>query len=209
LRHFSQPKVRSNHSIFHPKLNYERFADSSISPPNTSYGSISDDEGSTDEPLLHYGVVSDKIGEACACWLARWGTDILVYEMRDDEMQESGTSTPVLSRKRAKTIPPDFSPGDFSSGGPSKGRGSIPLIWSRGGLNAKWVAAIISADTFFVKGEQERYAFARSVVELRRKEGIIEAEELEWTRLFEHGIFYANMVRLKPLLDIKISPKPT
>lgn len=32
------------------------------------------------EPTFFYGVVGDKIGEACACWLARWGADILALE---------------------------------------------------------------------------------------------------------------------------------
>ncbi|EED81494.1 predicted protein [Postia placenta Mad-698-R] len=32
------------------------------------------------EPAYVYGAVSNKIGEAAACWLARWGADILHYE---------------------------------------------------------------------------------------------------------------------------------
>lgn len=148
---------------------------------------------------MHYGAISDKIGEACACWLARWGTDLLAYELLENEKEESGAPTPVASRKRAKTIPSDFAPGNVSYAGTSKEQSSVPLIWSRGGLNAKWVAAIISADTFFIRGERERYTFARSVVELRRRDGIVEAEEQEWNKLFEHGIFYANMVCLKSI----------
>lgn len=148
---------------------------------------------------MHYGAISDKIGEACACWLARWGTDLLAYELLENEKEESSAPTPVASRKRAKTIPSDFAPGNVSYAGTSKEQSSVPLIWSRGGLNAKWVAAIISADTFFIRGERERYTFARSVVELRRRDGIVEAEEQEWDKLFEHGIFYANMVCLKSI----------
>ncbi|WRT64111.1 uncharacterized protein IL334_001040 [Kwoniella shivajii] len=30
----------------------------------------------------YYGVVGNKIGEACGCWLARWGVDILDIEMK-------------------------------------------------------------------------------------------------------------------------------
>nr|XP_018267151.1 uncharacterized protein I303_01135 [Kwoniella dejecticola CBS 10117]OBR89309.1 hypothetical protein I303_01135 [Kwoniella dejecticola CBS 10117] len=34
-------------------------------------------------PLPHYyGMVGNKIGEACCCWLARWGLDILKAEMQ-------------------------------------------------------------------------------------------------------------------------------
>jgi hypothetical protein len=48
----------------------------------------------------------------------------------------------------------------------------------------------------FVKSERERYDLAKAVVELRRSEGILEEEEVEWARLFTEGIYYANMVRL-------------
>ena len=35
-----------------------------------------------DVPASHYyGLISDKIGEACACWLARWGVDVFDIEM--------------------------------------------------------------------------------------------------------------------------------
>ncbi|WWC66355.1 uncharacterized protein I206_100256 [Kwoniella pini CBS 10737] len=34
-------------------------------------------------PLTHYyGVVGNKIGEACCCWLARWGIDLLNAELK-------------------------------------------------------------------------------------------------------------------------------
>ncbi|KAH7345195.1 hypothetical protein B0J17DRAFT_31740 [Rhizoctonia solani] len=32
------------------------------------------------EQSFFYGVVGDKVGEACACWLTRWGADILTLE---------------------------------------------------------------------------------------------------------------------------------
>ncbi|KAJ1311644.1 hypothetical protein OPQ81_010120 [Rhizoctonia solani] len=32
------------------------------------------------EQTFFYGVVGDKVGEACACWLTRWGADILALE---------------------------------------------------------------------------------------------------------------------------------
>lgn len=155
------------------------------------YDSSDEEENDMAEPPIHYGAISDKIGEACACWLARWGTDLLPYEETMDERNvRIGRSTSFASRKRSKTVPsPSTSKNELL-----QDDGIFPLIWSCGGLNAKWVTAIISADTFFVKGERERYAFARRVVELRRKRGIIIAEEQEWVTLFQHGIHYANMV---------------
>jgi len=152
-----------------------------------------DSDESAAEPSSHYGTISDKIGEACACWLARWGTDLLAYETRRDEggNVRNDPSSPLISHGRVRAAPSTIL---IISAGSSKTDQAIPCIWSCGGLSAKWVAAIVSADTFFVKGERERYTFARSVVELRRKDGIIEAEEEVWASMFEHGIYYSNMV---------------
>ena len=161
------------------------------------YSSSDDDseEGSI-EPSSHYGAISDRIGEACACWLTRWGVDLLVYEIQreEEDMKKDLGTSPLISRQRAKTVPSDLKSANIVSAGSSDTTQTIPRIWSRGGLSATWVVAVVSADTFFVKDERERYTFARSVVELRRRGGIIEAEEEEWTKLFERGLYYTNMV---------------
>lgn len=167
------------------------------SPTVTSLHTTSDDEsdGSYAELSSHYGAISDRIGEACGCWLARWGTDLLSYEIqKEEEHTKLEPISPLLSRQRSTTIPSDAGLNRATYTGLSKTVQAIPCIWSRGGLSPAWVAAIVAADTFFVKGERERYTFARSVVELRRKNGIIDAEEEEWTRMFAHDIYYANMV---------------
>ena len=72
----------------------------------------------------------------------------------------------------------------------------IPVIWRRGGLDARWVRGVLSSDWLFVAGEKERYDMARSVVDMHRAEGISLEEELEFDHLFAQGIYYANMVRL-------------
>ena len=95
----------------------------------------------------------------------------------------------VLSRRRAKSeaaVSPDYS--------------AVPVIWDRGGLSVEWICALASADTLFVRGERERYDFARAVVELRRRHGILQEEEDAWTKLFEEGIHYCHMVR--PLTSV-------
>ena len=61
-------------------------------------------------------------------------------------------------------------------------------------MNAKWATAILSADALFVVSEKDRYELAKDALELRRREGIRESEEREWSELFAHGIYYANMV---------------
>lgn len=136
----------------------------------SAQGSTSSDDSSDSEAGDHafsshnYGPISDKIGEACACWLTRWAKDMLELEVGDGRLSED-----VRASQK-------------------------PLIWGRGGLDPEWVTAIVSADTLFVKGEKERYDLARSVVEFRRREGIDDDEEREWVKLFDEAIYYENMV---------------
>lgn len=171
-----------------------------LSPASSDGSSLScDDDGGHDthskvdpgrlEPSFHYGAISDRIGEAASSWLARWGRDILAYEDNPElgRYDLGGASR----RRRAQTLPSSDAtrPGILDSERPH-----IPVIWRRGGLSAQWVRALVSSDSLFVKGERERYNFARSVVELRRKEGVQASEEKEWNEMFERGIYYINMV---------------
>jgi hypothetical protein len=136
------------------------------------------DEEDEDEcgACFSYGPVSDKIGEAAACWLTRWGVDMLPYEEDIVERDENA------ARSQAE-------PGGTSIL-------DIPVIWRRGGLTAKWARAVISSDAFFAPSERDRYNFACRVAEMRRQEGIDKAEEREWQELFSHGIYYMHMVKL-------------
>jgi len=164
-------------------------------PSNESVDS--DDYDIIDEqPSHHYGGISDKIGEACACWLARWATDMLRYEElehSDDENERTG------GKPRSSSFSSLFdTPGVRSSGDskPVVDGYRTRTIFGRGGLKPEWVAALVSSDFLFVANERERYNFACTVVELRRRQGISQEEETIWEDMFEHGIFYANMVRL-------------
>ena len=154
--------------------------------------------GNTGSDLLFsYGAVSDKIGEACVCWLARWGADILVYEQQAAGLGKqpvpfAPVATPPRAISRRSTVSGWRTPiSDVIYSPPAQ----PPIIWRRGGLTPTWVRALIFSDMFFVKGERERYDLAKAVVELRRSEGILEEEEAEWTKMFLEGIYYANMVR--------------
>lgn len=137
----------------------------------------------------HYGPVSDKIGEACACWLTRWAVDMLSLELGDS----TSVSPPAEARSRSKSLSSLDSTNLLSSLSLS-GMHTAPVILGNGGLKAAWIAAIISSDTLFVKNERERYNFARSVVELRRRNKILGHEEKIWAKVFEQGIHYPNMV---------------
>ncbi|TDL28927.1 hypothetical protein BD410DRAFT_893843 [Rickenella mellea] len=144
----------------------------------------------------HYGPVSDKVGEAAACWLTRWGTDMLPYE---EEFASSSSS----SRRTA-------SPDSSSSRASPSSELSIPTIWRRGGLSAKWIRAILSSDAFFVRSERERYSVACRVVELRRRQAgvLVREEEREWEELFARGIYYSH-IPLDDLILISQDNSPT
>ncbi|RXW18454.1 hypothetical protein EST38_g7408 [Candolleomyces aberdarensis] len=68
-------------------------------------------------------------------------------------------------------------------------------------------ASIVAADTLFVKSETERYDFARSVVELRRREGIVEREEHQWDKMFNEAIYYENMA-MEDIITISHDKSP-
>ena len=146
-------------------------------------------------PSFNYGAVSDKIGEAAACWLARWGADMLLHEERASRVKDLPLapipSQPQTSRRRAETLPSRPSTDDSSPATPHR----VPLIWARGGLTSTWIRELVSSDALFVKGERERYDFARTVVELRRRQGIDDDDdERDWEVMFRDGIYYTNMV---------------
>lgn len=175
---------------------------SSLSPATVGPGSPDTEEVETEasspskEPCYHYGTISDKIGEACACWLARWALDTLPWEDSSFTLPES--------RQRSKSVS-SFISNKLSASLPSIRSGfRVPAIWGRGGLTAKWIAAVVSADTLFVKNERERYNFAKAVVELRRGDGILEEDEATWPRMFERGIHYENMVGSHSGIQYKI-----
>jgi hypothetical protein len=141
-------------------------------------------EDHADERHFIYGGVSDKVGEAAACWLTRWGYDMLTYE--EDEC----SSTATALRSPLKKSSHNASSTALFAQVPQP----VPLIWRRGGLDACWARAILSSDLLFVRGERERYEMARAVLELRRKDGIDEEEEKEFVQLFETGIYFMHMV---------------
>lgn len=153
-------------------------------------------EAAHDMSSHHYGSVSDKIGEACACWLTRWAVDILQLETQDQNLTAPHHDT----RSRSKSLS-SFDPKTALSVSFASRLKAVdpPAIFRVGGLSAKWVFAIVSADTLFIKGEKQRYNLARTIVELRRQVGVLEHEERVWKEMFEHGIYYNNMV--SPLLS--------
>jgi hypothetical protein len=134
-----------------------------------------------------YGPLAGRVGEACACWLVRWGGDVLSLEEKgkvlDKEAPLVGNpAVDALLQRQPWLRTPEL------------------RLWRHGGLPASWVRAVISSDAFFVSsdlpppvlgstpvsahniivahnagisdgdGEWKRYGFARRVVEMRRAE---------------------------------------
>ncbi|KAG6902999.1 hypothetical protein C0995_008572 [Termitomyces sp. Mi166 len=195
--------TRTDSSIGDYQTRTEDAADSTTSTSSISLEALEEyeTEGVAKQLSYHYGVISDKIGEACACWLARWGADMLQFEEKQTAQKERSIQS---TQKHSRSVPSE----SVATTAAKSEEYRVPLIWSRGGLSAKWAAAIISADTFFIRGERERYDFARRVVELRRQHGIIASEEEEWIKLFDHGLYYSNM-NMDDLIYISRDISPT
>ncbi|KAG8930257.1 hypothetical protein FRC02_004465 [Tulasnella sp. 418] len=83
------------------------------------------DEG----PKFSYGAASNKIGESCACWLTRWGKDILPYEEEyaDRMSAQDGRASPApagplaLFQSQAHTRSSSHPPHNLASFSPKAG----------------------------------------------------------------------------------------
>ncbi|GJJ13924.1 hypothetical protein Clacol_008181 [Clathrus columnatus] len=123
----------------------------------------------TGTPPFNYGGIGDKLGESCACWLLRWGADML--SLKETPLDDTRTPTNLEQTRHV-----------FSS------------IWTKGGLSSAWACAVIASDDFFVKSEWDRYEFATKVLKLRyRQKSDFYSEEKEWTELFTTGIRYCHL----------------
>jgi hypothetical protein len=143
-----------------------------------------------------YGAVGDRIGEAAACFLARWGVDLFAAEENGvpPPPPAFASPSPLHGTTTTTTTTTAAAGGINISTTTNASYADTARIWTRA-LSAGWVRGLISSDAFFVQGELKRYEFARRVVELRRSlNGVIREEEREWRKLFEDGIYYTNLV---------------
>ncbi|KAJ3920244.1 hypothetical protein F5877DRAFT_38472 [Lentinula edodes] len=176
---------------------------------------------------FYYGSISDKIGEACACWLARWGADMFVEEKKivsdwlDDPnasldswtVEESGFEGVPLTLDTDSHRPSHSTSSAWTPKWSQSNVKSIPKFFTATavgagyeGLSLTWIHALISSDSFF----EERYAFAKGVVELRRAvrtKNECSNEDKQWDTFFSTGIYYTNM-STEAVIDISrdISP---
>lgn len=135
---------------------------------------------------FYYGAQSDKIGEACSCWLLRWGADVLVAE---EQMQFDEDGQEIPSYVDTFTLPRNvlpMSPLLTSQGYYTNVENALaaphPTVWCHpkvGGIPAVWARTIISSDSFWTRCEWDRYDVARRVVAMRREhlDAFVEADE--------------------------------
>ncbi|KAG8858388.1 hypothetical protein FRB96_005273 [Tulasnella sp. 330] len=110
----------------------------------------------TFKPHFNYGLVGNKIGEACACWLARWSTDMLPYE---EEFLASGTVIPrhALNQETA-VVAPKKSMTTFATSGATSVPHS-PYIQPHGLRNAastRFLNAAVNNNTMIRDGTKRR-----------------------------------------------------
>ncbi|SCZ96099.1 BZ3500_MvSof-1268-A1-R1_Chr8-1g10003 [Microbotryum saponariae] len=115
---------------------------------------------SGDAVSMFVGPEGERIGEACACWLAKWGAETLTTEewlaARVVEMDSKAGAImdweDVLSL-RCKIIEPFFydekRPACFETY-PDLAPPSLAIWSSIGGIDARWVRGVISSDAFFI-----------------------------------------------------------
>lgn len=143
---------------------------------SVEYGDTSFDSNA--RPALsgfQYGIESDKIGEACSCWLLRWGADTMLAE---EQLHLQDESKGMDHLNSVALLPYGKMPDLFyekSACSYSRVHAACdppqPIIWRHpllGGLPASWVRATISSDSFWIREEWERYEAAKRVVSMRR-----------------------------------------
>ncbi|KAF9072661.1 hypothetical protein BDP27DRAFT_1445421 [Rhodocollybia butyracea] len=185
---------------------------SSSIAPRAAFSSSSHSQSN---PRFSYGPISDKIGEACTCWLSRWGADMFAEEEKvvTEWLNDSNATLNSFEGNDLDGLPFPSNTDTYESGLPSS---SWFPQWSRSeikrvprlftasaagleGLSATWIHALISSNEFFIPSpslymsvtsmslhsvegkaapaiplnplngpEEERYIFAKRVVELRR-----------------------------------------
>ncbi|KAN0060663.1 hypothetical protein ACQY0O_007321 [Thecaphora frezii] len=168
-------------------------------------GSRAEQRRSSQLPDFHYGLPADRIGEACACWLAQWGVDVLEAEeaaeqVRSQELQDHITACRRESDLRKLSVHAGrVLTGEVDLLGPSllpygempdpESPLSIPYVqvWSYPTMPSSWVRALISSDSFFVRSEWDRYSFAKRIVEMRRlqKERLASVDAFLWSQCEE------------------------
>lgn len=128
-----------------------------------------------EEQIFYYGAQSDRIGEACSCWLLRWGADVLLAE---EQIQQG----PYLQRidnsllfgllpRGQLPVNSTLSSDDYPRSVQHLLRPPFPAVWCHPqlrGVPARVVREIVSNDSLWIRSEWDRYEIARRIVAMRR-----------------------------------------
>lgn len=143
-----------------------------------------EEEGPEDYVMPHfYGFVSDRIGEACVCWLARWGMDVLRIEEQLAEVDPQHDGPLVWAQGGV--------PANFVAAVLSSDALFVPNEIERYRMTRRVLELRRASWQAMIEEEQSR---APSVVsEPESIEGWDE-DERELAKVFVEGIYYSHMV---------------
>lgn len=140
-------------------------------------------------PVFHfYGFVSNKIGEACVCWLTRWGLDILNIEAAEHEEMPGTRDHPSVWGQGG--IPAKLAASILSSDALFVPNEMERYTMARRVLDLRRAAwsAIVEED-----------ALTSSNVLVAEPEGLEawDEDEAELAKVFADGIYYSHMVSIE------------
>ncbi|SCV67214.1 BQ2448_5860 [Microbotryum intermedium] len=153
----------------------------------------------------------ERIGEACACWLAKWGAETLTTEewlaARVIEMDATAGMTmdrdDFLSRRR-QIIEPFFydenRPACFNTH-PELAPPSLAIWSSIGGIDARWVRGVISSDAFFIA-----HTISSATTKLTSD---LAPEGLESDGEFQRYLFAKRVVEMRRSEKLDVLNRPT
>lgn len=177
----------------------------SVKIEDAALGQIEEQE---DVGELCRGALTDRLGKACASWLSKWGSDLLILEERLTQRCPLGQVESLASEDEL----------EFTERWPCSRRPPMQIWGCHGGLSSDWVRVLISSDAFFLPklgDEWERYRFATRVTQLRERErvksdlisqatdehdhelttpSVASVPDQELVRMFHDGIYYSHMV---------------
>lgn len=114
-----------------------RTTSSSSSLASSRISALREDDASSsadrdaEQQLFFYGPTSNKIGEACACWLARWGVDVLDVEERlylaAKKLEKSAAIRGRRANESGGSVRFDGLPASAAKGSLGKGKGKASL----------------------------------------------------------------------------------
>lgn len=137
-------------------------------------------EADDEEPIYDYGSLSAKIGDACACYLAKWGiSHILPVEEAATWRRAASHTSPIKVGNREESTSEYLAVRSLLNAEPWLHTPGVEhvKIWQYGGMPIDWVKRLLSSDVLCLgesvsrdkSSEWYRYQMIKRIVELRRR----------------------------------------